>query len=1356
MAIGTSDLRSVVAFGLTNLTTVGNAEAESLLGTTTVASYDLREIFDKLSVTSKREIQANVPFYVRWFCSKSTILYRYICKKVNPKIAPSLQKSFFDHQIKMRPPPKVSIAFPPHKKGGANNRPRATRPVPQQLAALHAKPAARQPDRPAPARPTASAQRAAAGAIDPATNEQRLANATTLTFVRHDGTQYVFMDQSGQGVTVKSSAELPGKCGKLKTLDFTNCGYIGQANFQGFKALETINFTGCSRLGYIDVSNCPNLKTLTLSRPLPPTASGKAALIATESPNLIIPEKTWYFQGGFGGCAIRYENGHYQYNSRGKLLRRYKFDPATMREVWVVADRSPDPTGLPLQIATHAGQPPPVPPQQPLPPPFQPGGHFGQPADAVAARPVQLAAVQGVSAVSGVNSNENVQRLANATTLKFKNVKVDGASKTYVFTDQTGQEIEVKDFNQFEKATNLRTLNMSGSDINSTQAYAIFSRCTSLEDVDFSNCKNLKCEIGTKMFNMGYCYAFEIGGLPNLKSINLSGTGITIMRINNCENLQTVNVSNSSMENLQITNCANLKNLNFTQAANLRCLRIIACAGLEIFDCSQNKNLKCLCLINCKNIKSITPPSEGSELCILNVSGCESLGNADFSHCREGLKVIRDGCPAVITTKPIPPVAGEQASAQEFMRRIAGKNFDQHNFYADDIIFSDMLHIDSRGNQRPRALLPFIEGHYPGILRADRWDESTGTAPNADLYKRHGISSDIHHYPNAYFAQVTDDYCITSSPDWHNTANFFQAFSRQIGDGPGLIVDLHCHGGEYFANDSESRITDVQRIGDTITLSDADLRDAQGNPVKKRITIETRRALVHGKTVFHVRVKGLPDNHTFSTEVQQRINAEVAKVRKQYGVTVTVSHCNGGMGRGPTQMYMDKIETAAREAQVAGYGCVCDWTNQKLPMVDGKINLAYVTRNMVLAGHVARHVCGQSTGQFLQLEKFTEDMVTRYAAPAAHQPAQTAPAEPTAAAQGPAATAGATIPEQIASKMMHEIFGEAFGRFNSELENIDPNDIEISDYGGRFRALTEFTKKHHQQCKVVFNYKALHTQLDASCYVRHRNHISPDSGIVGELENWFAIYGERSGSSRQADFSQITTGNRAYFLTCAPNENGYQAEFFQAYAAELALSPATPGLIVDLHSDNSTNVGSDDYLTENPPERLTDLETIGDIELPYESEEGNCHIQIRKAKINGQEFYHARVHNWPDCAALSPEVMSLINAEIEKLCNEHGIQKVTIHCNGGVGRAPTMMYCNSVERAAIEANKRGLGCCCDWNNQTQPMSGGKVNLAYVMRNMLLTGHAIRSTCGQSEAQFKLYKTFTEEMATKYGAASTAA
>ncbi|MDR1456481.1 MAG: hypothetical protein LBI34_00240 [Puniceicoccales bacterium] len=586
--------------------------------------------------------------------------------------------------------------------------------------------------------------------------------------------------------------------------------------------------------------------------------------------------------------------------------------------------------------------------------------------------------------VATVSIEENATRLANATELKFERTYDKSCTgyggkplqqKMYVLTDQDGREVEIKNFSELCSAEKLTTINMSGSGVKLYEVQTILENCERLMDADFSNCTNVDSSshqsYGATPLNIRNC--------NNLASINLAGTKISLIRIQGCANLQNVNISGTPMEILQIENCASFNDSSVSMNANLRCIRIIDCTSLQTLDFSTNTNLRCLCLRKCANLKSITPPSDPKELRILDVSGCTSLEDADLTHCCEGLKVIQDDCPATITLKPNSAPSDAQGSAQQFLRQTVGENFDQYNSYADNIIFSEMQNFGSRSNQRPTALVPFMWGHHPNVMRVDRWDmeERVDTAEEANIYTKHSIPPEGE---NAYFARITGDYCLTCCPNLQNTANFFQMFAAEIGDGVGMLVDLHDGnaGDEYLTQSDDLGITDVQKFGDTIVIQNASLLDGYGKPAKKNVTIEVRSAMVHGKKLWHVRIRGLPDNYVFSTEVQQRINEVVGKIREENKVTVTVSHCNGGLGRGPTHMYMDTIERAAKAAREMGQECICDWANQKLPVIDGKINLAYVTRNMVLSGHAVRNVCGQSTGQFLQLEKFTEDIAIAY------------------------------------------------------------------------------------------------------------------------------------------------------------------------------------------------------------------------------------------------------------------------------------------------------------------------------------------------------------------------------------------
>lgn len=564
---------------------------------------------------------------------------------------------------------------------------------------------------------------------------------------------------------------------------------------------------------------------------------------------------------------------------------------------------------------------------------------------------------QKVPVMAVMQDNTNVP-LCNATKLTFlraQQVQTKFSPKSrYVFSDQNGNEIEVNEFTDILNARKLTELNMSGANISLSAMSNLVQYCQSIENFDFSNC--------TISGSTGYA-PLLIARKQNLKTLDISGSNLAGVIIGNCPNLQDVRTAGAKLENFRLIRCPELANLDF----------------------SQNSELRCIAVVNCARLGSVTPSQQGDNLRIVNISHCPNLVTPiDLTHCRPGVTVINDmERPAAITV--IPPFAREQIAAQVFIRGVVGGDFDHFNPYPDDIILNELHDRESPCGGRPKALLPFMIGCHPCVVRVDTWAEQIDTAPAADVYSRFRIASDIEKHPNAYFAEVTPKYGITSCPNLQNTANFFQAFARQIGDGPGLIVDLHDDngGGEYLerADLDQLGISDVQRIGDTITLPDANLMDARGNPVKRTITIETRRALVRGKPFFHVRVKGLPDNHTFPTGTQQQINAAIDGIPGAADVTFTVSHCNGGMGRGPTQMYMDAIERVARRAHGEGRGCVCDWDQQKLPEVGGKINLAYVARNMLLAGHHARNVCGQSTGQFLQIKQFTEDMARAYDMP---------------------------------------------------------------------------------------------------------------------------------------------------------------------------------------------------------------------------------------------------------------------------------------------------------------------------------------------------------------------------------------
>jgi hypothetical protein len=247
------------------------------------------------------------------------------------------------------------------------------------------------------------------------------------------------------------------------------------------------------------------------------------------------------------------------------------------------------------------------------------------------------------------------------------------------------------------------------------------------------------------------------------------------------------------------------------------------------------------------------------------------------------------------------------------------------------------------------------------------------------------------------------------------------------------------------------------------------------------------------------------------------------------------------------------------------------------------------------------------------------------------------------------------------------------------------------------------------------------------------------------------------------DFSQMTSGSRCYYLSMCPNRpadgrsepkiaGSFDELFFSAFSAEMGSNPA---LIVDLHTKEADLC--DDYLTENPSELIDNVANISETEIAISEEHtgllddpttGKLLVQLRQAECNGRPFFHLRIRGWKDNTALPPQVAREVNRRIEEICNERGISRVVTHCNGGLGRAPSLTYYNALELAAEQAKQAGFGLCYEMGmkQQKQLVIGTSVNLACVLRNFLLSWHAIRSTCGQVKEQFMSYEAFAKSLA----------
>jgi hypothetical protein len=980
------DLHSVLTAGLSGLKAAGKQgrAATALLDSTKTGNgFNLTKIFDGLSADSKEIIRQNVPFFTRLFCSKSTMLFNYICGKLGQLEASQLTRSGFFNNIVHRPPSYIANTFPQEPQDA------------QQAATAAASPNATSPiDTPEGNRPsegcvqyegkffrydsslallqwdanTAKWTRvrespdetklpAKLGVVMEDVRRRELHEATSLTFAHCENAgQTLFKDQKGRLVLV-ALKDLGKLCPNLKTLSFEGATQLPKIEVKDSKSLKTINLTGCTKLTHVEVAGCPKLETLKLSAPLPSPDDGKAPVVAKGCPNLRLPDRTWCETDKFPGVTqyvMQYDGDVYRYSGKtGDLLKRNMFGVSSH---WHVT--SPDGKNLPLrnQHWTERRNP-----NLPIPTPLSPKKPSAQqhvvdldesePSTESDAQSTIDAPVEGPAAAAAVDPEVNRQRLAAATSLTLARTETRSVTvpfsgscdeKIYVFTDQNGQSVEIKDFKDLQLAKKLTAINMSNSDIDTKQAGTILQQ-RHIKNIDFSNCQNIKYISATKEETCSSAEEENIGD-SMLENLNLSGTRVTCVNIESHPNLKVLQLDGSpNLQGILLRGCAALQTLTLSHAAD--------------------------------------------ELRLLDVSGCANLHLPALPKCNEFFELCHKDCPIASSSLPAKksPPSGE-TPIRNLMNAAVGENWDHFNDHAGDLDFANLEHPAAAHGGRPKALIPFISARHP-LDDPTTWHKCH-TSQDADIYARYNLAEDAFGSTNPYFAQITDDYCLTCCPNLQDKEIFFRVFSEQIGDGPGLIVDLHDTrpgggGVEYLEGDDTGSfgVSNVKEVGETITLENASVLNAAGESKKADITIKISEAMVNGKQFFHVRVKGLPDNHTFSTEVQQRINAEVEQIRQQHSVTVTVAHCNGGLGRAPTHMYMDTIEKVARRAAESGHVCVCDWKQQKLPEVDGKVNLAYVARNMVLTGHAARNVCGQSTGQFKQIKQFAEDMAGVYDTP---------------------------------------------------------------------------------------------------------------------------------------------------------------------------------------------------------------------------------------------------------------------------------------------------------------------------------------------------------------------------------------
>ncbi|MDR1437531.1 MAG: hypothetical protein LBI69_00555 [Puniceicoccales bacterium] len=88
-------------------------------------------------------------------------------------------------------------------------------------------------------------------------------------------------------------------------------------------------------------------------------------------------------------------------------------------------------------------------------------------------------------------------------------------------------------------------------------------------------------------------------------------------------------------------------------------------------------------------------------------------------------------------------------------------------------------------------------------------------------------------------------------------------------------------------------------------------------------------------------------------------------------------HCNGGMGRSATMLCAYQLNCIYEKALEQNIEVTYDIDSQTSPQIDGKLNLAWAMRNLILNGRMARQVFVQSPDQFTCLATFAQFLANK-------------------------------------------------------------------------------------------------------------------------------------------------------------------------------------------------------------------------------------------------------------------------------------------------------------------------------------------------------------------------------------------
>jgi len=242
------------------------------------------------------------------------------------------------------------------------------------------------------------------------------------------------------------------------------------------------------------------------------------------------------------------------------------------------------------------------------------------------------------------------------------------------------------------------------------------------------------------------------------------------------------------------------------------------------------------------------------------------------------------------------------------------------------------------------------------------------------------------------------------------------------------------------------------------------------------------------------------------------------------------------------------------------------------------------------------------------------------------------------------------------------------------------------------------------------------------------------------------------------------------FVSLSPAERAknvtHMLPFFRAIKAEHI------GIIIDIASRYLTGPFSStqDYMGA---QKLPFLK-IGPVHnmVNKKNQRGPPTRWYRVVEFDGHTFVHYKITDWPDGEALPLDNAILINEEVDYMAMleptrsaivADDLTRICVHCNGGLGRAPTFVCLRVLWNAAKLASTYNIPRTCKFHHQKVispacPVKSKKdgdskeeatqpgLNLAAVLRNILIRGYYTRSVFVQTDVQNAMLKPFAKKMA----------